>query len=153
MGANFLTRVLAVRVRVLFQSALLGGAMLFGIAAMAPAGPAPAAPRAGLMALGGLERGQWELREKGSHVPPRRICIGDPAQLLQVQHPGASCRRFVVMDAANHAIVTYQCTDTGAGRTDLRVETPRLVQIDAQGVADSAPFSIALEGRKTGECK
>ena len=135
-----------------YRLLVLGGALLSGVAAMSPGGPAPVrAP--GLMALSGLEPGQWELREHGSKAPPRRICIGDPAQLLQVQHPGATCRLFVVTDAANHAVVTYQCTDSGAGRTDLRVETSRLIQIDAQGVADSAPFSLSLEGRKTGECR
>jgi hypothetical protein len=32
------------------------------------------------------------------------------------------------------------------------VETPRLVQIQSQGVADSAPFSFTIEARRTGDC-
>lgn len=121
-------------------------------AAMTSGGRAPA-NTGGLRALNGIERGEWELRERGTRSTPRRICLEDPAQLLQVQHPGASCRRYVVTDAANRAVVTYHCSDRGAGRTDLRVETSRLVQIDAQGVSDSAPFSMSLEGRRVGNCE
>lgn len=137
--------------KALWHGTLVVGVMTTGVAAMAPGGQPPAR-KGGLQALSGIERGTWELRERGTRSVPRRICIGDPAQLIQVQHPGANCRRFVVTDAANHAVVTYQCTDQGTGRTDLRVETPRLVQINAQGVADSAPFSLSLEARRTGEC-
>jgi hypothetical protein len=128
------------------------GVLPLAMAAMAPGGVAPVRA-GGLKALSGLETGQWELRDRGSHAPARRICLGDPAQLLQIQHPGANCRRFVVSDDAEHAVVTYQCNDAGNGRTDLRVETSRLVQINAQGVADSAPFVLSLEGRRTGECR
>lgn len=119
---------------------------------MTSGGAAPALA-GGLQALRGIERGQWELRERGANTVPRRICVEDPAQLLQVQHPGAACRRFVVMDAARRVVITYQCVDHGAGRTDLRVETSRLVQINAQGISDSAPFSMSLEGRRVGDCE
>ncbi|MBB6123761.1 DUF3617 domain-containing protein [Sphingobium subterraneum] len=132
---------------------LLGGVMLGCVAAMAPGGSAPKA--AGMLALHGLEKGQWELRERGRTPPerqPRKVCVGDPAQLMQVGHPRASCSRFVVADEASRAAVTYQCNGAGSGRTDLRVETSRLVQIDAQGVANGAPFSLALEGRRVGNC-
>lgn len=136
--------------RTKYRLAILVGAAPLMIAAMAPGGhvsaPGP------LMALRGLEQGQWELRERGSAAPARRICVGDPIQLMQPQHPGGQCRRFVVTDAQKRAVVTYQCSDAGSGRTDLRVETSRLVQIDAQGIADSQPFAVLYEARKTGEC-
>ncbi|MDQ4419596.1 hypothetical protein OOT33_03965 [Sphingobium sp. DEHP117] len=128
---------------------------MWGTAALAVSagGPAPSAGR--MTALRQIEKGQWELRERGTKQPaaPRRLCVGDPAQLLQVQHGDGGCSRFVVADTDNHAIVTYQCNGRGNGRTDLRVETPRLIQIDSQGVADGAPFAVSLEGRRTGECR
>ncbi|OYW83217.1 MAG: hypothetical protein B7Z20_12880, partial [Sphingobium sp. 32-64-5] len=68
------------------------------------------------------------------------------------QRAVAGCEQFVVTDTAEHAVVTYQCRANGTGRTDLRVETPRLVQVYAQGIADGAPFSEALEGRHIGPC-
>jgi len=138
-----------------FRYAGLVPVFLVATAAMSPSGPAPKAP--GIAALRGLEKGQWELRERGAEArkaPAKRICISDPAQLLQVKHDRArNCRRFVVSDTGNHAIVTYDCNGAGSGRTDLRVETPRLVQIDAQGVADGAPFAMSIEGRRTGDCE
>lgn len=134
-----------------FKRSILLGAVSLLLAAMAPGGQVSA--RGPLLALKGLEHGQWELRERGSAGPARRICVGDPIQLLQPQHPGGQCRRFVVTDAQNRAVVTYQCSDAGSGRTDLRVETSRLVQIDAQGVADSEPFAVMYEARRTGECR
>jgi len=122
-------------------------------AAMTQGGAAPSAP---VTALRQLEKGQWELRERGasrSQAPRERICVGDPSQLLQVQHKAGGCSRFVVADTADHAVITYQCPSRGNGRTDLRVETPRLVQIDSQGVSDGAPFALSLEGRRTGDCR
>lgn len=108
-----------------------------------------------MTALRQLEAGQWELRERGAKqaAPPQRVCVGDPAQLLQVKHGNGGCSRFVVADTNDHAVVTYQCNGRGNGRTDLRVETPRLIQIDSQGVADGAPFAVSLEGRRTGDCR
>lgn len=112
-------------------------------------------PGSNLSALRQLEKGQWELRQRGPAAPsatPRRICVVDPSQLLQVKHGEGGCTRFVVADTAQRAVVTYQCDGRGSGRTDLRVETPRLVQINAQGVANGAPFVEAIEARRTGDC-
>lgn len=125
-------------------------------AAMQQGGRPPVLPGGpNVAALRGLEPGQWELRERGDdpHGEPRRICVGDPVQLLQPRHSRAACRRFVIDDSARHAVVTYECDGSGSGRTDLRVETPRLVQIDSQGVSSGAPFAVTIEGRRTGDCR
>ena len=103
-------------------------------------------------ALHGLETGEWELRERGEGGRARRMCVTDLRQLLQVRHGHALCSSFIVSDAANAASVTYDCAAAGNGRTDLRVETSRLVQIRSQGIAGGAPFSFSLEGRRIGAC-
>jgi len=125
------------------------------LAAMSPGGKAPAPNK--VVALKTLEKGQWELRELDEtpalRSKPKRICIGEPSQLFHPLYGGANCRRFVVSDEEKHAVVTYECKGAGYGRTDLRVETPRLVQIDAQGVANGAPFSVSMEARRTGDCR
>ena len=125
------------------------------MAAMSPSGKAPAPDK--VAALNSLEKGQWELRERGDTPTPKskpqRICIGEPSQLLHPLHSGANCHRFVVSDEAKHTVITYECNGHGSGRTDLRVETPRLVQIVAQGIANGAPFSVSMEGRRTGDCR
>ena len=104
-------------------------------------------------ALIGLEHGEWELKERGSTGVPRRLCIGDPSQLLQPYHPGRQCKRFVLENSAQNVAVTYDCAQAGQGRTALRVETARLVQIDSQGISGGAPFAMTLEGRRIGACK
>ncbi len=40
----------------------------------------------------------------------------------------------------------------GSGRTTIRVETPRLVQIETQGIADQSPFAFSAEARRIGTC-
>ena len=138
----------------IMRVASCGVVAVMSMAAMSPSGTAPKAPN--VNALRGLERGQWELRERGVEArsrKPRRICLDDPSRLLQLRHNNGDCRRYVVDDSADHAVVTYECKGAGTGRTDLRVETPRLVQIDSQGIADGAPFSMSIEGRRTGDCQ
>jgi hypothetical protein len=108
------------------------------------------ADSAALLALKSIERGQWQLREGGA--TPRQLCLSNPAVLLQIQHAGAQCEHRVVENSATTATITYSCPGHGHGRTTVSVETPRLVRIDTQGVADGAPFAAELEGRRTGTC-
>lgn len=139
--------------RICLRAAVLPVLVISSTAAMSPGGPVTSGKP--IAALSGVERGQWELRDRdaGRNAEPRRICVNDPSQLLQLKHEKTACRRFVVADVQNRATVTYQCNGSGNGRTDVRVETPRLVQIESQGVADGAPFSLSVEGRRTGDCR
>jgi len=118
----------------------------------APAAARAAAP-SGYDALNALESGAWELVERGAPGPARRVCLGDPVQLLQPRHPDRQCKRFGLASSARRVTITYDCGQAGQGRTVLRVETGRLIQIDTQGVADGAPFAMMIEGRRTGACE
>lgn len=100
----------------------------------------------------GLESGEWELRERGAD-DVRRLCVSHLNQLLQSGHAGKSCKSFTVSDTPRHMIVTYDCGGAGNGRTDLRIETPRLVQIQSQGIAAGAPFDFAVEARWVRACR
>lgn len=122
-------------------------------AAMMIAGVASAAPTPTMKALHQLEPGQWELRERGAGGEIRRLCAADLEQLLQFRHGRASCKRFIVSDTLRELVVTYDCGVSGSGRTALRVETARLAQIQAQGIADGAPFDMAVEARRVGICR
>jgi len=130
--------------------------MALALAALAPV-PAVAQSAAlpGVDALRGLEKGLWEMRERGVHggPPVRTSCLGDPAKLLLVRHSLGQCRLFVVQDMPDRTSVTAQCGGSGSGRSDLRVETPRLVQLDTQGVYMGAPYAMQLEGRRIGPCR
>lgn len=103
-----------------------------------------------------LEPGEWELRERvseGEKGEVRRVCLAELRQLIQLRHGRSQCKRLTVDEGAKHLSVSYDCGSAGSGRTDLRLETPRLVQIRTQGIADGAPFSLTLEGRRLGACR
>jgi hypothetical protein len=124
----------------------------FTVTAGALALVAPVAAQApGLAMLGELERGSWQVRDR-SDGSSRAICLGDPAQLLQLRHPRGGCSRYVISDTAGEVTVHYTCPGAGHGRTTIRRETNRLVQIDTQGLVSGAPFSDAFEARRTGPC-
>lgn len=141
----------------LFALALIGagwassGAQAAAPRAAPPASAPPAAPQP--RAARGLETGLWELRPLGGESAPFRLCLGDLRQLFQPMHPMPLCRHFVTEDVAERSTVSYDCVGRGQGRTTLRVETARLVQIESQGVSDGRPFSAVLEGRRVGVCQ
>jgi hypothetical protein len=109
--------------------------------------------QAQLSALSQIQPGLWELHSRGGSLPDRSICVSDPAILLQLRHGNASCSRFVITNDARSVTVHYSCPSAGHGQTTLRVETPRLAQIDSQGVADHAPFAFTTEARRVGNCQ
>ncbi len=105
-----------------------------------------------LAMLDRLEKGSWQLRERGKDALLQTICVGDARRMIQIQHPGATCSRYVIEDTPGSVTVHYTCPGAGHGRTSIRSETNRLVQIDTQGIADGKPFSQAIEARRTGGC-
>jgi hypothetical protein len=123
------------------------------LAAAIAASPVFAQPAAApnLIALNQIEPGQWQLRARDATLE-RSVCVGDPRSLLQVRHGSAVCSRFVISNDARATTIHYTCPGAGHGQTTLRVETPRLIQIESQGIAEREPFSIRLEGRRVGNC-
>ncbi len=105
-----------------------------------------------LAALRAIEPGNWDLRSRADSSANRSICVTDPTILLKLQHSTATCSRFVIYNDQRMATVHYSCANAGNVRTSVRVETPRLVQIDSQGTINREPFSVQLEGRRTGGC-
>ncbi len=105
-----------------------------------------------LAMLDRLEKGSWQLRERGKEDVLQTICVGDARRMIQIQHPRSTCSRYVIEDTPNAVTVHYTCPGAGHGRTSIRSETNRLVQIDTQGIADGRPFSQAIEARRTGGC-
>lgn len=116
---------------------------------------APSTPqeRGRLPALAQLQPGLWVIRDlDDSRAPTRSICLGDPNVLMQLEHRGAPCSRLVIESGPLAATVHYTCPATGFGRTTIRVETPRLAQIDTQGILRKAPFALRAEARRVGAC-
>lgn len=123
--------------------------MLALLAVTTSAAPA-AGQRQSLGMLDQLDSGGWELRERGGEA--RNMCLDSGRRLIQLRHPGALCRSVVVEDQADEVTVQYTCRGQGYGRTHIRRETNRLIQVDSQGIVNGVPFVMSLEGRKTGEC-
>lgn len=101
--------------------------------------------------LGRLEAGQWELKGP-SNARIATLCLGNPLLLTQPQHGAAPCTRSVIAADAREATVHYTCPGVGNGRTTLRFETPRLVQIESQGLDQGVPFALRAEARRIGAC-
>ncbi len=102
--------------------------------------------------LNQLEGGRWELQSRGSAGGVERICVRDAGQIIQLRHAADSCDRRVVSDSASEVTVQYTCRGKGYGRTQVRRETSRLIQIETQGIAGGLPFVYAAEGRRVGDC-
>lgn len=109
-------------------------------------------PANDLSLLNTLERGQWSLRAAGAEAPMTKICLGNPELLTQIQHSGVACERYVVRSTVNMVTVSYTCKGQGQGLTTIRKESNRIIHIQSQGIRNNAPFSFAVEGRRTGPC-
>lgn len=105
-----------------------------------------------LAMLDQLESGRWELRLREAGAEVEQLCVRDGRRLLQLRHKAATCERLIVSDGAAEVTVQYTCRGHGYGRTRIRRETGRLVQIETQGIADGLPFAFAAEARRVGEC-
>ncbi len=108
-----------------------------------------------LSLLESLDRGMWQLRPVGvgaSAATATPICLGDPTRLVQIQHGGSACERYVVRSTPNAITVSYSCKGQGQGLTTIRKESNRLIHIQSQGIRNNSPFSFSVEGRKTGAC-
>ena len=119
-------------------------------AALALAAPAYGGGPA-LAMLDQLEVGRWELRDRDSDLP-QRICLPNGRRLIQLRHPGLACDSFVVVDGPSEVVVQYTCQGRGYGRTQIRRETNRLVQVQSQGIVDGLPFDFSAEARRIGDC-
>lgn len=108
--------------------------------------------RSGLAMLDQIEPGRWEikLRDGSQRAYPR--CVDSGRELIQLRHESLPCERQIVEDGRDAVTVQYTCRGRGYGRTSIRRETPRLVQIQTQGIAEGLPFEFAAEARRVGNC-
>ena len=101
--------------------------------------------------LSQVERGRWELRGPNG-AALGAVCLGDPLLLGQPFNAPHPCSSEVLSVDGHVETVGFVCPGMGRGRTAVRVETPRLVQIDSQGISNGAPFALRAEARRMGPC-
>jgi hypothetical protein len=114
------------------------------------AGSAALAASAGADAFATLERGKWVV--KGAEGAEHALCLGDPVQLVRLEHPAGDCKLETLANDGAARIVQYSCPGHGYGHTSVRVETPRVATIETQGLIDGRPFSYRAVARKVGAC-
>lgn len=105
-----------------------------------------------LAMLDRIDPGRWELRPRMTGGASETLCIASGRKLIQLRHPNSTCESYVVDDGTSDVTVQYTCRGHGYGRTHVRRESARLIQIESQGIADGFPFDFAMEGRRIGEC-
>ena len=103
--------------------------------------------------LENLDHGDWAIRFRGPGQPGEHICFDGGRQLIQIRHADLSCKSLVIKNSPEELIVQYTCPGKGYGRTNIRRETSRLIQIDSQGIAQGLPFAFAAEARRVGDCR
>ena len=125
---------------------ILGAAGILAGLFVAPA--SAAGPE--LAMLDGLRKGSWEMRIRGE--APRRMCVRSGRELIQLQHKQSGCSRYVIDDKPGEVTVQYSCPGNGYGRTNIRRESPQLVQLNSQGIEGGQPFHFNAEARHVGAC-
>ena len=121
------------------------------ISAGAAVGLPAAAQAPDLAMLGTLDKGAWTARMR-PNGPTVRLCVRTGLEFIQLRHRQLNCDRFVVDDEPGEVTVQYTCRGHGYGRTSVRREGSRLVQLRSQGTEDGQPFSVDAEARYTGAC-
>lgn len=129
------------RLRLLMIGPAIAAVTLLGGAANAP-----------VHAFKRIQPGAWQLHALDKSVPDRRLCIDDPYELVQLRHPGMVCSRFLLANDPQVATIHYTCPGSGYGRTTVKVESGQLIRVESQGLVNHAPFEVAFEGRRVGEC-
>ncbi len=130
-----------------FKLAITGLALLAGTAAFGAAGPSAKG------VLASLDPGDWDLRFRNDDAARQNVCFDGGRQLIQIRHANLNCQSVVLSDSPEQVTVHYTCPGQGYGRTSIRRETSRLVQIESQGIAKGVPFAFTAEGRRVGACK
>ena len=95
--------------------------------------------------------GQWEIGKSASERG-EKICLPDPAMLMQWEHRAKQCTRTIVTSSLDNAEVHYTCVGGGFGTSRAEVLTPRSIKVATQGIADGLPFGYVLHARRVGAC-
>lgn len=118
--------------------------LTLAVAALASAGR----PSAFTQAAGGL----WEVSGAPGSSQPIRQCVADTRVLAQFEHRGQPCPSTVLGDSGPTAIIQYNCSSGGFGRSKVTVITPRSLRIETQGISEGLPFNYVIQARRVGNC-
>lgn len=111
---------------------------------------------AALLVSAGLPRamvgpGEWEVGKTASGRG-EKVCLPDPALLMQWEHRGKPCTRDILTSSLDRADVQYACGSSDFGTSRMQVLTPRSIKINTQGIAGGLPFGYQIHARRVGDC-
>lgn len=95
--------------------------------------------------------GEWEIGKTAS-ARGERICLLDPAMLMQWEHRAKQCTRTILTTSLDRAEVQYACVSGDFGTSRVQVLTPRSIKVSTQGIAEGLPFSYVIHARRIGNC-
>lgn len=125
---------------------------LAGLAVVIGASGVAVAATGGILVSSVVQPGLWQLRSLNGGGPPLSLCLRTAEDVVQLRHPGRTCSRFVVTNAAESATIHYSCGAAGYGETAITAETGQLINVRSQGLVGQSPFEVAYEGRRVGAC-
>ena len=70
--------------------------------------------------------GEWDIGKTASGRG-ERVCLPDPAMLMQWEHRGKPCRQTILDASIDRAEVQYSCPGGGYGTSRVQVLTPRSI--------------------------
>lgn len=115
-------------------------ALIGAVRAVQPGGIAAAQP------------GLWDVSHSATGAKPVRVCLADPASLVQWEDRGAACKRDLLTEQANVVTFDYRCTGGAFGRAEVTLLTPRSLKVHTQGISGGLPFDGTLYARRAGNC-
>ena len=96
--------------------------------------------------------GEWEVSATAA-ARGEKLCLSDPALLIQWEQRTKACERTVLTSSADRAEVHYTCSGGGFGTSKVEELTPRSVKVDSQGIADGLPFARTIYAHRLGACR
>jgi len=96
--------------------------------------------------------GEWEV-SKSATGSGERVCLSDPAVLMQWEHRGEQCDQTLLTSSNDRAEVHYTCPGGGFGTSHVESLTPRSVRVDSQGISDRYPFALTIYAHRIGPCE